>query len=118
MKKNSLIKYKENFLKRIINFIFSKFKTPKEDTLIEDSITFENKKMYFDNTIKVDGLILEKNKLLNLKILYDNKKISDENLDISSIYKLIELYKSETQKIEEDTRQRIKNIKINMPQSE
>lgn len=114
MKENSLIKYKENFFKRMINFIFSKSKTHKDESFKQNSSTFENEKMYFDNTIKVDDLIQEKNELLNLKILYDSGKISDKNLDISSIYKLIELYKSETQKIKEDTRQRINNIKINM----
>lgn len=114
MKKNSLIKYKKNIFKTIIIFFKSKFKSYKDKNIIENSNKVKNRKLHFNEAIKIDDLAQERNELLNLKILYDNEKITDEDLDIYHIYKLIDLYNDEIKKIKEDTKQRMNNIEINM----
>lgn len=111
MKNNSLIKYKIPFLKRIINFIKSRFGSHESNIIIENSDEFKDKKICFDERIKADNSTIQETELLNLKLLYDKQKVEDESLDISSIYKLIELYNNETEELKKDTKRRISNIK-------
>lgn len=106
-----LIKYKERIFS-IIKKIFSIFfkKENKDTTKITDSSDNEwSKENQFLKDISIDE-IKEKERILNLKVLYDNGQLDPYEISDEDIQKIIYLYEYETKNLNCDTEKRLKKI--------
>lgn len=106
-----LIKYKERIFS-IIKKIFSIFfkKENKDTTKITDSSDNEwSKENQFLKDISRDE-IKEKERILNLKVLYDNGQLDPYEISDEDIQKIIYLYEYETKNLNCDTEKRLKKI--------
>lgn len=111
-KNESLIEYKENIFTKIKNFffkLFNKNKIEKEKIFSENPEVFDVKEKNIREELKVYKNE-EKERILNLKKGLDNKEISEEDIEDEDIEALIELYKEETKKLNQDTFIRKNNI--------
>lgn len=106
-----LIKYKKRIFS-IIKKIFSIFfkKENKDTTKITDSSDNEwSKENQFLKDISRDE-IKEKERILNLKVLYDNGQLDPYEISDEDIQKIIYLYEYETKNLNCDTEKRLKKI--------
>ena len=113
MKKNNeqLIKYKEKIFSIIKKIFLIFFKKENKDiTKITDSSDDElSKENQFLKDISRDE-IKEKERILNLKILYDNGQLDPYEISDEDIQKIIYLYEDETKKLNCDTEKRLTRI--------
>lgn len=108
MKNNELIKYKENIFTKISNFIKSLF-TKKDKAIIKPiaEVSTSNKKQKDNFTQNI--LIKENEEDKRIKILklqYENGEIDEDGISDEDIDKIIEMYESETEKLNADTERR------------
>ena len=120
MKKNNeqLIKYKEKIFSIIKKIFLIFFKKENKDiTKITDSSDDElSKENQFLKDISRDE-IKEKERILNLKILYDNGQLDPYEISDEDIQKIIYLYEDETKKLNCDTEKRLTRIEKMLKES-
>ncbi len=116
MKNNKMVVYKENIFVRISNFFKRLFHLDKgENTSVNvhsksDSLNEKNdeiKKTAFINEIVVKE-DEELKSLKELQLKYESGEISEDDLTVEEMDKLIKMYQDETEELNKDT-ERIKN---------
>ena len=119
MKNNKqLIKYKESIFSIIKKFflIFLK-KENKDVTKITDSSDNElSKENQFLKDISIEE-IKEKERILNLKVLYDKGQLDPYEISDEDIQKIISLYEDETKNLNCDTEKRLTIIEKKLKES-
>lgn len=105
MKNNKLIKYKENIFIKIFKFfrqIFSRKNILAIENITEKSIVnSKNYVNFFENIqIKEDE---EEKRLKILQLQYDNGEIDEEDISDEDMDKLIEMYETETEELNNET---------------
>ena len=119
MKNNKqLIKYKESIFSIIKKFflIFLK-KENKDATKITDSSDNElSKENQFLKDISREE-IKEKERILNLKVLYDKGQLDPYEISDEDIQKIISLYEDETKNLNCDTEKRLTIIEKKLKES-
>lgn len=108
MKNNKLIEYKENVFTRIVKLfrkLFSRKNVSTSKNTIKESITNNKNKVNFLENIQIKE-DKEEIRLKKLKLLYDNGEIDEDDLSEEEIEKLVALYESETEKLNNDTLRR------------
>lgn len=119
MKNNKqLIKYKESIFSIIKKFflIFLK-KENKDVTKITDSSDNElSKENQFFKDISIEE-IKEKERILNLKVLYDKGQLDPYEISDEDIQKIISLYEDETKNLNCDTEKRLTIIEKKLKES-
>lgn len=119
MKNNKqLIKYKESIFSIIKKFflIFLK-KENKDVTKITDSSDNElSKENQFLKDISREE-IKEKERILNLKVLYDKGQLDPYEISDEDIQKIISLYEDETKNLNCDTEKRLTIIEKKLKES-
>lgn len=109
MKNNKLIEYKNNIWNKISRFfkrIFSKRK--QQEQCIDSNLpknSYLNREDDFLNRIQIKKSE-DEIKIRKLQALYDNGEIDEDELSEDEIEKLIDLYESETEKLNADTERR------------
>lgn len=109
MKNNKLIEYKNNIWNKISRFfkrIFSKRK--QQEQCIDSNLpknSYLNREDDFLNRIQIKKSE-DEIKIRKLQVLYDNGEIDEDELSEDEIEKLIDLYESETEKLNADTERR------------
>lgn len=108
MKNNKLIPYKENAFTKILNFFKKSFSRKKKinEESIDEAPVYNNqfKENFIKNiAIKTDD---EEKRLKVLQMQYDNGEIDEEDISDNDMDKLIEMYETETEKLNIDTERR------------
>ncbi len=119
MKNNKqLIKYKESIFSIIKKFFLIFFKKENKDvTKITDSSDNElSKENQFLKDISREE-IKEKERILNLKLLYDNGQLDPYEISDEDIQKIISLYEDETKNLNCDTEKRLTIIEKKLKES-
>ena len=110
MKDNKLIVYKEGVLNKILRIFKNIFKLGgKKEEQPSDNTCNNLQKDKFINNIVVRENEKEK-KLKELQLKYENGEIDEDELSGEDMDKLIEMYKSETNKLNADTEKRKSHI--------
>ena len=108
MKNNKLIEYKENIFVKIRNFFknfFPRKNISASKNIIEETITDNKNKVDFLENVKFKESE-EELRLKKLQLLYDNGEIDEDDLSEEEIEKLVALYESETENLNNDTLRR------------
>ena len=119
MKNNKqLIKYKESIFSIIKKFFLIFFKKENKDvTKITDSSDNElSKENQFLKDISREK-IKEKERILNLKVLYDKGQLDPYEISDEDIQKIISLYEDETKNLNCDTEKRLTIIEKKLKES-
>lgn len=112
MKSNKLITHKENIFTKISKF-FKKLFFRKKNKILECEdrkfVDINNpKENFIENiTIKEDE---EEKRLRLLQLKYDNGEIDEADISDEDVYKLMEMYQKETERLNADTETRKKHI--------
>lgn len=111
-KNNQLIEYKPNIfykLKELFKKIFFIKKSPEKEEIEVNAISQKSNEDFIESiVVKQDK---EKQRLLNLKLKYDNDIISIKDISEKDIDLLIELYNEETEELNRDTMYRKNHIR-------
>ena len=120
MKKNNkqLIKYKERIFSIIKKIFLIFFKKENKDTrkIIDSSDNELSKENQFLKDISRDEM-KEKERILNLKLLYDNGQLDPYEISDEDIQKIIYLYEDETKNLNCDTEKRLTRIEKMLKES-
>lgn len=108
MENKKIVKYKKNIFLQIKEKIMSLFQNkPKNMLEEEDNIPNREEKKSFKDLYPE---IKEKERLMRLKLLYDKKQISEEDISEEDAEELVKLYEEETEKINNDSKKRLEKI--------
>ena len=114
---NGLIKYENSIFSKIKNFIFKIFKIDKkksseicnDNCLAKENFKQSKKANIFLDTQLADD-IREKNRILQLKLLYDKGQLDVDELSDEDVDKIVALYEEETAALNKDTKMRLERI--------
>lgn len=110
MKDEKLIVYKEGIFTKIFKFFKNIFRKKNNDTDKDNVAEVINKESDIKKEIFKDSIKVKENEeekyLKELQVKYENGEITDDELSIEDLDKLIERYKTETEKINLDTERR------------
>lgn len=114
---NGLIKYENSIFSKIKNFIFKIFRIDKKkssEVCNDNCSAKENFKqlkkanIFLDTQLSDD--IREKNRILQLKLLYDKGQLDADELSDEDVDKIVALYEEETEALNKDTKKRLEKI--------
>lgn len=102
---NNLIHYKESLILKVKKFFENIISKEKDKKIMND---IKPKKNFLENIIIKENE--REKRLKQLKHLYDNKKITEEEILDEDIDALIEMYDKEIEELNADTEKRKKHI--------
>lgn len=110
MNHKEIIEYKKSVFSRIKDAILALFKKNKNSENIDKKkFAYVEKSDNLLSDLALDE-IKEKERIIHLKLLYDNGQLTEENISDEDADKIVKLYEEETKILQEDTKRRLKNI--------
>lgn len=105
MMNNKLIPYKENIFTKISNFLKKIFFRKKEyiEECVEENLIYniQQKENFVENIVIKENE--EEKRLKELQLQYDNGEIDEEDILDEDMDRLIEMYETETEELNNET---------------